>query len=102
MHHEIQRGEHASILPSAVDLFDPAPDAVAHHGRADLAAGGDPDPGMPELVRNKIENRQRAVAPASRPVAPEIVRSAPQPLFGEQALAILYFVPNELGHPRIG
>ena len=43
----------AAVLPSPVDLFDPALEPVADHRVADLAAGGDPEAGMPELVRER-------------------------------------------------
>jgi len=87
MDDQVQGWEMRSVLPSPVDLSDPPLEPLADHRAADLAAGGDPEAWMPDLVRNEIEDRQRSMPPAARPITSEIVRPPPQPLLRWQALA---------------
>src|SRR5882757_1874062 len=60
---QIHGGELPSVLPSPVDLFDPALEPVTDHRDADFPAGGDPDPWVPGLVRNEVEDRQAPMPP---------------------------------------
>src|SRR6185295_1880239 len=85
--HQVQSWKLAALLPSPVDLSDPALEPLADDRFACLAAGGDAEARVPELVRREVEDGQRSVPPPSRPVAPEVVRPPPQSLRGGQALA---------------
>lgn len=59
---------------------------MANHRAAHLAAGGDAEPGVPELIGDVVQRRQRAVLPAPLAVAALIVTPLTQRLAAPQAL----------------
>lgn len=89
MHHYIQGGQLAPQVPATIDFPDPTFDAVPHDRATDLAARRDADPRMRRFwgALPKVENHQRAVAPASGSVALQEVRPSPEPLLAAQRLS---------------
>jgi hypothetical protein len=87
MRHQVDPGKLTPSRPAPIDLLDPAPQPVANHGVADLTAGGDPDPRMTERIRAKIKGYQRSLAPATGPVAPQVICPPLQPFLRWQPLA---------------
>ncbi len=97
MNHKVHRRQLLSLAPSPVDFPDSALDPHPRDGAAHLSADGDSQPRMALPVRSRVEDRQRAVAPASLPVAPEEVGPPPKSLSPRQRLSPSGRAPP-LGH----
>ncbi len=75
MNDHIHSQQPISSSEAAKDLANLPLEAMTYHGFADLAAGGDSEPGFRRLIGMKVDRRQRPVSFPAEPVATNKIRT---------------------------
>lgn len=86
VNHQVHRRKAAAPMPSPIDLPNTSLDPLPYNRFAHLAAGGDAEPRVTEVIGNRIENRLVSVKAATSAVAAQKIRPTLQALGGRQRL----------------